>query len=110
MQKGTSKGGIQVPGGRTQEEVDAINTQNKNNAKGLFKGMISGQIVPTLPNIGRMISSAYNGWVDPETATITGEPTILPGKFPTIEELYGIKGGTYHILKKAPEIIKKMKL
>jgi hypothetical protein len=34
--------------------------------------MISGQIVPTLPNIGRMISSAYNGWVEPETASTTG--------------------------------------
>ena len=99
-QEGTFKGGIQVPGGRTQEEVDAINTQNKNNAKGLFKGMVSGQIVPTLPNLGRMISSAYKGYIDPETTAITGvAPTVQPvnylPKFSLLMKLAKKRGGWY---------------
>ena len=57
-----------------------------------------------------MISSAYNGWINPETTSISGVPTILPGKFPTIEKMFGIKGGTDVILREAPKIIKKFNL
>ena len=65
---------------RTQEEVNAINNSNKNKAKGLFKGMISGNILPTMENIGNMIGSAYNGWINPQTTYIAGEPSVLPGR------------------------------
>ena len=98
----------------TPEEVSGINEQNKANAKGLFKGLISGQVSPTIPNIGRMISSAYDGWVEPiinpKTSYTTGSPTILPGRFPNIEKLFGIKEGTRVILGEAPKIIKKFNL
>ena len=68
-------------GGKTQEEVDAINQSNRSTAKGMFNGMISGQILPTLGNVGRMIGAAYDGWLDPETTYITGEaPTDGPFK------------------------------
>lgn len=43
----------------------------------MFKGIISGRISPSLPNIGNMISYAYKGWIDPETTYITGDvPTV----------------------------------
>lgn len=59
--------------GKTQEEVDIINNDNRNKAKGLFKGMLSGNILPTAQNIGSMLNSAYNGWIEPETTYITGQ-------------------------------------
>ena len=66
---------------RTKEEVDAINQSNRDTAKGMFKGIISGDILPTLGNVGRMIGAAYDGWLDPETVYITGEaPTDGPFK------------------------------
>lgn len=34
--------------------------------------MISGQVLPSMQNIGRMISSAYKGYLDPETTSQTG--------------------------------------
>lgn len=81
MQQGTNKFGI-----RSQSEIDSINQQNRNNAKGMFNGMVSGEIVPTLPNIGRMVSSAYKGWLDPETPYQTGiAPT--PSKTRNIGEI-----------------------
>jgi hypothetical protein len=46
----------------------------------LFNGLISGQISPTIPNIGRMISSAYKGWINPETTYNTGEAPVPSGK------------------------------
>lgn len=59
--------------GKTQEEVDAINNENRNKAKGLFKGIFSGNILPTAQNIGSMLNAAYNGWIEPETTYITGQ-------------------------------------
>ena len=64
---------------RTKEEVDRVNQSNKNTAKGMFKGIMSGNILPTLGNVGRMIGAAWNGWVEPETTAQIGAPTILPG-------------------------------
>lgn len=75
----------------TPEEVSRINEQNKANAKGLFKGLISGQISPTLPNLGRMISSAYNGWINPETFYNTGEAPVPTKAKNALEALQMIK-------------------
>lgn len=59
-------------GGKTKEDVDYINNQNKSLAEGLFKGIFSGEVIPTIPNVGRMIGAAYKGWISPETTYITG--------------------------------------
>lgn len=64
----------------SQEDVDAINNSNRNTAKGLFKGIVSGKIMPTMENLGNMLGAAYNGYLNPKTTAMTGEPTILPGK------------------------------
>lgn len=55
--------------------------------------MISGQVLPSMQNIGRMISSAYNGWIDPESPYITGEgPSVGIGKAKnTLEALQMVK-------------------
>lgn len=69
---------ITIPG-PSKEEVKAINDSNRSTAKGLFKGMISGDILPTMSNLGRMLTSAYNGWLDPKTTAITGEAPSIGG-------------------------------
>lgn len=56
----------------------AINEGNQRKAKGLFKGMISGQIMPTIGNIGSMIGAAWNGWIDPQSSAQIGAPPVLP--------------------------------
>ena len=73
--------GISIPM-KNEEDVSRINRSNKNKAKGLFKGLISGKVVPSIPIIGDMIQSAYKGWIDPETTVNTGAPEILPGRVP----------------------------
>lgn len=73
---------------KTPEEISRINEQNKANAKGMFKGLISGKIAPTIPNIGRMISSAYNGWISPETPYQTGiAPTGTMKRIPNAYQM-----------------------
>ena len=69
----TAAGGPFTLPGKSQEEVDEINNYNRNKAKGLFKGIISGKVLPTMSNIGSMLGAAYNGWLDTETTAITGE-------------------------------------
>lgn len=69
----TAAGGSFTLPRKSQKEVDEINNYNKNKAKGLFKGIMSGKVLPTMSNIGSMLGAAYNGWLDPETAVITGE-------------------------------------
>ena len=64
---------------RTQEEVDRINTGNRNLARGLFKDLTSGNIAPSIQNIGRMISAGYRGYLEPERVNklLTGEPPAV---------------------------------
>ena len=87
MQQGTPKKGINITV-ITPEEIEKANEQNKANAKGLFNGIISGQVSPTIPNIGRMISSAYNGWINPKTPYQTGiAPTGTIKRFPSFSQM-----------------------
>lgn len=69
----TAAGGPLTLPGKSQKEVDETNNYNRNKAKGLFKGIISGKILPTINNIGSMLGAAYNGWLDPETTITTGD-------------------------------------
>ena len=70
----TAAGGpiVKFPG-KSQKEIDEVNNYNRNRAKGLFKGIVSGKVLPTMSNIGSMLGAAYNGWLDPETTAITGD-------------------------------------
>ena len=54
--------------------------------------------MPTMQNIGRMVSSAYNGWIDPVSPYQTGTPTILPGRIgklssPKVVKYKGLNSG-----------------
>ena len=64
---------------RTQEEVDRINAGNRNLARGLFKDLTSGNIAPSIQNIGRMVSAGYRGYLEPERVNkpLTGEPPAV---------------------------------
>lgn len=44
--------------------------------KGLWKGITSGTIIPTLSNIGELIESAYKHYVSPETTLQGGAPPV----------------------------------
>ena len=59
-------------------DYEAENESNRNKAKGLFSGIMSGKIVPTPGVITDMLGSAWRGWVDTKTNYQTGTPTILP--------------------------------
>ena len=62
------------------------NARNRRIAKGLWNGMWSGQITPSMNNITRMVGAAFNGYLNQEQENNmqnTGEPTILPGMNPT---------------------------
>ena len=86
-QNGTLNKGINIST-TTPEEVSRINEQNKANAKGLFKGLISGKVAPTIPNIGRMIGSAYNGWINPKTSYQIGiAPTGTMRRAPSLSQM-----------------------
>ena len=98
-QAGTTKGGINITI-TTPEEIERANEQNKANAKGLFNGIISGQVSPTIPNIGRMISSAYNGWVEPVINPKT-DPFLITGEGPV--------GGKARNVQEALQMVKAMK-
>lgn len=63
-----------------REEAYKINEDNRNTAKGLFKGIFSGDILPTMDNLGRMVGAAWDGWIEPKSPYLTGAPDVLPGK------------------------------
>jgi hypothetical protein len=53
-------------GGPINKQAVVENQSNRNTAKGLLKGILSGNITPSIPNISRMVSSAYKGYLDPQ--------------------------------------------
>lgn len=70
-------------GGTLGQEAINNNQSNKNIAKGLFKGIFTGEYLPSMQNVGKMITSAYKGWIDPEQKNPylqAGVPEILPGR------------------------------
>lgn len=69
------------------EDAVRNNQSNRNTAKGLWNGILSGDVVPSMNNIGRMVSSAFNGWFNQEQENPnlqTGAPTILPGRMDNV--------------------------
>lgn len=70
---------INDPTYRTQEEVDKINAGNRNLARGLFRDLTSGNIAPSIQNIGRMVSAGYRGYLEPERVNkpLTGLPPAV---------------------------------
>ena len=69
-QNGTSL--YQNLGIRTEEDVDRVNQQTKNRMKGLWKGLTSGTVTPSLSNIGNLIESTYKYYIAPEITTQGG--------------------------------------
>lgn len=83
------------------EDAVRNNQSNRNTAKGLWNGILSGDVVPSMQNIGRMVSSAFNGWFNQEQENPnlqTGAPTILPGRM----------GNVMTMEKEAPTIYKML--
>lgn len=65
---------------------------------------------PTIGNLWEGLKHAWNGWVDPKSSAIMGEPTFLPGKFPKLQAKYGLEEGTKYVLSLAKDFLKKDKL
>ena len=60
-----------------EQQVNKENQKNLNVAKGLAKGIYSGEVLPTLNNLWRMASSAYKYYIAPETPYIEGTPPTV---------------------------------
>lgn len=66
-----------------EQQVNEENQKNLNTAKGLVKGIYSGEILPTLNNLWRMASSAYKYYIAPKTPYIEGTPPTVGISSPT---------------------------
>ena len=87
-------------------EAVESNKRNRRIAKGLWNGMWSGQVIPSMGNITKMIGAAYSGYLDPEkenNMSNTGEAPN-PGMRNPTNIVKGVQTAAT-VAKKAPSII-----